>query len=69
MPDVDHTLALAEANGAVVRHPATDFVSGDRYASILDPFGVRWSIMSRVEDIPEEESFRRVAEWSKSAGQ
>lgn len=64
--DVDRTVALAEAHGAAVREPATNFVSGDRYASILDPFGVRWSIMSRIEDIPEEESFRRVAEWSKN---
>lgn len=66
VPDVDRTLALAEANGATVREPAANFVSGDRYCSILDPFGVRWSVMTRVEDISEEESYRRVAEWSKS---
>jgi len=66
VPDVDRTLALAVANGATVREPATNFVSGDRYASILDPFGIRWTIMSRIEDISEEESIRRVAEWSKS---
>lgn len=68
VPDVDRTLALAVENGATVREPAADFVSGDRYCSVLDPFGVRWSIMTRVEDISEEESFRRVAEWSKSQG-
>lgn len=66
VPDVDRTLALAVANGATVGEPATNFVSGDRYASILDPFGIRWTIMSRIEDISEEESIRRVAEWSKS---
>jgi len=66
VPDVDRTLELAVAYGAQVREPATNFVSGDRYASILDPFGIRWSIMSRIEDIPEEESFRRVNEWAKS---
>lgn len=64
--DVDHTLALAIANGATVREPAADFVSGDRFCSILDPFGIRWSVMTRIEDISEEESFRRVEEWSKS---
>lgn len=64
--DVDRTVALAVANGAIVREPAANFVSGDRYASILDPFGIRWTIMTRIEDIPEEESVRRVAEWSKS---
>ncbi len=65
VPDVDHTCALAVANGASVREPVANFVSGDRYCSVLDPYGVRWSIMTRVEDISEEESCRRVAEWSK----
>jgi len=65
VPDVDRVVQLAVEHGAVVREPAMDFVSGDRYASILDPFRVRWSIMSRVEDLSEEESFRRVSEWSK----
>ena len=37
---------------------ATTFVSGDRYASVRDPFGVRWTIMSRVEDLSEAESAR-----------
>jgi PhnB protein len=41
-------------------------VSGDRYASVRDPFGVRWSIMTRVEDLSEEESTARVAEWAAS---
>ncbi len=66
VPDVDRTFALALANGATVREQVASFVSGDRYCSILDPFGIRWSIMTRVEDISEEESYRRVAEWSKS---
>lgn len=66
VPDVDAAFERAVANGATVREPAANFVSGDRYCSILDPFGIRWSIMTRVEDISEEESFRRVAEWSKS---
>ncbi|HET9516467.1 MAG TPA: VOC family protein [Actinoplanes sp.] len=63
-PDVDATLARAEAAGATVREPATTFVSGDRFASVRDPFGVRWSIMTRVEDLSEEESAQRVADWA-----
>lgn len=66
VPNVDRTLQLAIEHGAVIREPVTDFVSGDRYASILDPFGIRWSIMTRIEDLSEEESFRRVNEWSRS---
>lgn len=54
----------AVAAGATVREPATDFVSGDRFASIRDPFGVRWSVMTRVEDLSDAESSARVAEWA-----
>lgn len=63
-PDVDALVARAVAAGAVVREPVTDFVSGDRYGSIRDPFGVRWSIMTRIEDLPDAESARRVEQWA-----
>lgn len=52
--------------GAGVREAPSTFVSGDRFASIRDPFGVRWSVMTRVEDLSEEESARRVATWAAS---
>jgi PhnB protein len=63
-PDVDALVERAVAAGAVVREPVTDFVSGDRYGSIRDPFGVRWSIMTRIEDISDADSGRRVEEWA-----
>jgi len=66
VPNVDEVTANAEAHGATIREPATTFVSGDRFASILDPFGLRWSIMTRVEDISPDESARRVAAWAAS---
>lgn len=62
--DVDAVVKRAVAAGATIREPVSTFVSGDRFASIRDPFGVRWSVMSRVEDLSEEESVRRVAEWA-----
>ena len=66
VPDVDAVTARAVAAGATVREEPSTFVSGDRYASVRDPFGVRWSIMTRVEDLSEEESTARVAEWAAS---
>lgn len=68
VPNVDEVTERAVAAGATLREPATTFVSGDRYASLLDPYGVRWTIMTRVEDISLEESRRRVMEWAKSQG-
>lgn len=64
VPNVDEVTASAEEHGATIRQPAATFVSGDRFASVLDPFGLRWSIMTRVEDISPEESAQRVAAWA-----
>jgi PhnB protein len=66
--DVDEVVDRAAQAGATIREPVSEFVSGDRYASIRDPYGVRWSIMSRVEDLSESESARRVAEWAAQQG-
>jgi PhnB protein len=44
-------------------------VSGDRFASIVDPFGVRWTVMTRVEDLSSEESAARVARWAEQQAQ
>ena len=64
-PDVDTAVERATAAGATLLESPDTFVSGDRFASIRDPFGVRWSIMTRVEDLSEEESAARVAQWAK----
>jgi PhnB protein len=68
VPDVDALTARAEASGATVRERPATFVSGDRFSSLLDPFGIRWSIMTRVEDLSPEESARRVADWASTQG-
>jgi PhnB protein len=62
--DADGIVARAEELGATVREPLSTFISGDRYASIRDPFGVRWSVMTRVEDLAEAESAQRAADWA-----
>jgi uncharacterized glyoxalase superfamily protein PhnB len=61
--DVDATVARAGELGAEVKEQPSDFVSGDRFAAFVDPFGRRWSVMTRVNDLSAEESERRVAEW------
>jgi PhnB protein len=45
--------------------PAQTFVTRDRFASIVDPFGQRWTVMTRVEDVSPEERDRRMAQWAK----
>jgi PhnB protein len=63
--DTDDVVARAEKAGATIREPAQPFVTGDRFASILDPFGQRWTVMTRVEDVSAEQRDRRMAEWAK----
>lgn len=63
--DVDAVVARAEAAGATIREPVQTFVTGDRFGSVLDPFGQRWAVMTRVEDVSPEETERRLAEWGK----
>ncbi|MGJ0118497.1 VOC family protein [Williamsia sp. MIQD14] len=64
--DADAAVTRAVDAGATVREQPMTFVSGDRFASVLDPFGVRWSVMTRVEDLSPQESERRVADWAAS---
>jgi len=63
--DCDAVTDAAASAGATVREQPATFVTGDRYSSILDPFGVRWAVMTRVEDLSFEESAARVAAWAQ----
>lgn len=63
VPDVDATIARAAELGADVKEQPSDFVSGDRFGAFVDPFGRRWAVMTRVEDLSADESARRVEEW------
>jgi PhnB protein len=59
--DVDATIArAAEAGATVISQPENQFW-GDRSGTIEDPFGHRWHIGTRVEDVSLEELGRRAA--------
>jgi PhnB protein len=66
-PDVDAVFARAVEAGARVFEEPSTFVTGDRFGSVLDPFGHRWAIMTRVEDVDPAEAERRLAEWAATA--
>lgn len=65
--DVDAVFARAVTRGARVFEEPSTFVTGDRFASLLDPFGHRWAVMTRVEDVPAEEVKRRLDAWAAQA--
>lgn len=66
--DVDAVVARAVAAGATLREEVSTFVTGDRFGSVVDPFGQRWAVMTRVEDVSPEEVERRLAEWGVQEG-
>jgi PhnB protein len=66
--DVDAVFEKAVERGATVREKPSTFVTGDRFASIYDPFGHRWAVMTRVEDVSPTEAERRLAAWGAQQG-
>jgi PhnB protein len=59
--DVDAVVARAVAAGAKLTRPVADQFYGDRVGGVTDPFGHRWFIATRKEDLSSEEIHRRAA--------
>jgi uncharacterized glyoxalase superfamily protein PhnB len=62
--DVDTLFGRAVDAGATVVMPVADQFWGDRYGILTDPFGHRWSIASRIEDLSPRALQQRAADWS-----
>jgi PhnB protein len=59
--DVDDVFARALAAGASEQRPVQNQFYGDRSGQFVDPWGHRWNVASRVEDVSPEEMQRRAA--------
>ena len=64
--NVDALFDRAVGAGAKVVLPVADQFWGDRYGILDDPFGHRWSIASRIEDLSPKRLQERAAEWAKT---
>jgi PhnB protein len=53
--DCDAAIERALQAGATVRMPAEDMFWGDRYGSVIDPFGHCWSLATHLKDLSQEE--------------
>ena len=67
--DVDAVFRAAVEAGATAFEEPQDFVTGDRFGSLLDPFGHRWAILTKVEEVSEEEAQQRVEAWLAASPQ
>lgn len=54
--------------GAQIFHPIEDAFWGERHGQVVDPFGHRWGIAQRLEDVPEAEVQRRATALFGGAG-
>ena len=59
VPDVDAAFRRAVAAGATATQEPQTMYWGDRFGSIIDPFGHSWSLASQVEDVPLAEMEKR----------
>jgi PhnB protein len=64
--DVDAFFKRALAAGATERKPVEDQFYGDRSGQLEDPYGHLWWVATHVEDVPEKEMERRVAEMCEA---
>ena len=57
--DVDSAFQQAIDAGATVAMAPEDMFWGDRFGSVMDPFGHNWSFATHIEDLTEEEIAER----------
>jgi PhnB protein len=61
--DVDAVFARAVAAGARAIMPPADMFWGDRFGSLVDPFGHRWSLASRKAILNRRQMKKGMDEW------
>ena len=60
VPDCDAVVARAVAAGARVERPVADQFYGDRSGTVVDPFGHRWTLATRKENLAFPEMQKRM---------
>ncbi len=60
--DVDSFVNRAVKAGAKVTMPVADMFWGDRYGTLEDPFGHKWSVATHIRDVTPEEMKRAAKE-------
>jgi len=53
--DADTAFQRATLAGATVTMPIADMFWGDRFGQFVDPFGHKWSVATRKEELSQQE--------------
>ena len=67
--NADKVFNQAVAAGATAQMPLMDAFWGDRYGTLVDPFGHSWGIAQHIEDVPPEEMAKRAQAAFAEMGQ
>ena len=65
VPNVDDMVKQAVAAGGRLSRPVENKFYGHRAGEITDPFGYRWTLSTKIEDVSEDEVQRRAKEEQK----
>jgi uncharacterized glyoxalase superfamily protein PhnB len=63
VPNVDQVYQRAVDAGCKVNMPLQDMFWGDRYGSVEDPYGHKWSMATTVREVSPEEMKAAMAEF------
>ena len=64
--DADEAVRRAVGAGGRLTKPVQNQFYGHRSGEITDPFGYRWTLSTKVEDVPDDELQRRAADVEKA---
>lgn len=67
--NVDALFSQAVAAGATIKMPLMDQFWGDRYGTLVDPYGFRWSLATHIKDMSPEEMQKAQDEMMKQMAQ
>jgi PhnB protein len=66
VPDVDAMVKRAVDAGGRLTKPVANQFYGHRTGEITDPFGYRWTLSTKVEDLSDEEIQRRARQAGRA---
>jgi PhnB protein len=64
--DADEAVRRAVAAGGRLTKPVQNQFYGHRSGEVTDPFGYRWTLSTKIEDVSDDEMQRRAAEVEKA---
>lgn len=69
LADSDAAVERAVAAGARLERPVTDQFYGDRSGTVIDPYGHKWTLSTRKENLTPAQMQRRMEEWMQTGAE